>query len=329
MFKTYRFFKSIFVLSILLFGILITVNPNISSAKLYNIRYAVDIKWSNEEIQKPIIPRDEIKEVLLNVTLRIDMGETFAQGVLDAYMYGQFEFFGVIILEIIDKPSWCTAVFNQSKVIVEMKQLASTDTSIFINIDEDAPAYGEGFIKIKAIVSKQGFIEGTENEYTLDFLPSFNPIIKLNLPETNTKRIDPMSIAEFPIEFENIGNARTRIFLTIENISEEWQATVTDNIILEDEKGSKATAVLTVIPPTSTGYHYEEANIKVKMVPARAENTNDTADPLYATFTVQNRGLSTYGSEAIIFYGIIVVIIILLVMMILRLLLKRRRKTSK
>jgi hypothetical protein len=321
----YKFIKSIFISSIILFGIFVTVNPIISGDKIYNMRYAVEIEWNNEEFQKPIIPRDEVKEVELKVTLRIDMGETFTKGALDSYR-GRFN--GVILLQIIDKPSWCTAVLNQSKIIVNMTEIASTTTSIFINIDEDAPAYGEGFIKILAKVSKQGLIEGTEKEYTLDFLPSFNPIIRLNLPETNTKRIDPMSNAEFPIEFENIGNAKTKIFLTIEDIPEGWQASITDEVTLNDEKGSKATALLTVIPPTSTGYHLEEANIKVKMLPARAQNTSDIGKPLYATFTVQNRGLSTYGSEAIIFYGIIALIIIVIVVFIFRYITKRRKKTT-
>ena len=321
----FKFIKSILIFSIILFGIFVTVNPNISGETLYNMRYAVEIEWNYEEIQKPIIPRDEVKEVELKVTLRIDMGETFTKGVLDSYR-GRFN--GVILLEIIDKPSWCTAVLNQSKIIVNMTEIASTTTSIFINIDEDAPAYGEGYIKIKAKVSKQGLIEGTEKEYTLDFLPSFNPIIKLNLPETNTKRIDPMSKAEFPIEFENIGNAITKIVLTIEDIPKGWQATITDEVILEAEKGSKDTAHLTIIPPTSTGYHMEEANIKVKMLPVRAQNPNDIGKPIYATFTVQNRGLSTYGSEAIIFYGIIALIIIVLVVFIFRFITKRRRKTT-
>lgn len=325
MLKNYRYIKTMFILSLFLFGIFISVNPNISGEKLYNMRYAVEIKWSASEAQKPIIPRDEVKEVELNVTLRIDMGETFTKGVLDSYR-GRFN--GVILLEIIDKPSWCSVVLEQSKIIVNMTEIDSTTTSIFINIDEDAPAYGEGYIKIKAKVSNQGLIEGTEKNYTLDFLPSFNPIIRLNLPETNTKRIDPMSKAEFPIEFENIGNARTKIFLTIVEIPKGWQATVTDEVTLNDEKGSKATALLTIIPPTSTGYHLEEANIKVKMLPARAENIQDIGEPLYATFTVQNRGLSTYGSEAIVFYGIIIVIIILLVIFILRFILKRRKKTT-
>ena len=65
------------------------------------MRYAVEIEWNYEEIQKPIIPRDEVKEVELKVTLRIDMGETFTKGVFDSYR-GRFN--GVILLEIIDKP---------------------------------------------------------------------------------------------------------------------------------------------------------------------------------------------------------------------------------
>ena len=233
---------------------------------------------------------------------------------------------GIVKLEIIDKPPWCTVVLESQKVVTPFGRVGSTITSIYINIDEDGPAYGAGFIKIKAIVNKVGLVEGMTKEYTLDFLPSFNPILKLDLPETNTKRIDPTENAVFPIEIENIGNARTKVFFEVEEVPEGWMATVTDEIILKEMKGSTEIAYLTVIPPKDAGYHYDEANIRVKITPARAENIEDTGDPMYASFTVQNRGLSTYGSEQILFIGIILFIILIVILLIFKQIRKRRKR---
>jgi hypothetical protein len=318
---------SIFLICIFFISIFVSVVPIATKAQPWNAFFVVDIRWNDEEIEKPIIPRDEVKEIKLNVTLQIKTGESFGQGIYDSY-YAEKKFYGVINLDIIDSSPWCSVVIDQPKVVVPWSRIGFVETAVFITIDEDAPAYGAGFITIQADVKDAGLVKGMKNEYSLEFLPSFNPILKLNLPESNVKRIDPTTNAVFPIEVENIGNARTKIYFEIEDVPKYWMATVTDEIILKEEKGSKGTAYLTVIPPKDAGYHYEEVNIKVKITPARAENIKDTGDPMYASFTVQNRGLSTYGSEAIIFYGIIIIIIILLIIMLLRFTLKKRRKTS-
>jgi hypothetical protein len=327
MLKNYKKLKSTILFSLILISVFISIGPITSTAreKLYNARFTIDITWKNEDIQKPIIPRDELKEIEINVTLRVDTGETFGQGAFEKYN-SQNRWYGVIELEILDKPPWCNVVLESQKVVTPFGRVGSTNTSIFIIIDEDAPAYGAGFIKIKARAKDVGLIEGNVKEYTLDFLPSFNPLLKINLPEANTKRVDPTENAVFPIEIENIGNARTKIFFEVEEVPEGWMATVTDEIILKEMKGSKETAYLTVIPPKDAGYHYDEANIKVKMIPTRAENIEDTGDYMYASFTVQNRGLSTYGSEQVLFIGIILFIILIVILLIFKQIKKRRKR---
>jgi hypothetical protein len=325
--KNLRILKSTFLIGILFISIFVTVIPMTTKAQPWNAYFVVDVNWLDEEIQKPIIPRDEVKAIKLNVTLQIKTGETFGQGIYDAYNTGG-EYYGIINLRIIDSSPWCSVVIDQAKVVIPWSRQGYVETLAYINIDEDAPAYGDGFITIQADVKAAGLVEGIKNEFTLEFIPSFNPILKLKLPESNVKRVDPTTNAVFPIEVENIGNARTKIYFEVVDVHEEWKATITDEIILKEEKGSKETAFLTVIPPKDTGYHYEEANIRVKMTPARAENIEDTGDPMYASFTVQNRGLSTYGSEQILFIGLILFVILIIIVLIFKQIRKRRKKTA-
>ncbi|KYK23201.1 hypothetical protein AYK24_07885 [Thermoplasmatales archaeon SG8-52-4] len=319
---------STFLICIFLFSIFVSVVPITTKAQPWNAFFVVDINWLDEEILKPIVPRDEVKEIKLNVTLQIKTGDTVGRGIYDIYE-SEKKYYGVVLLDIIDSSPWCSVVLNHSKVVVPWSRIGHVETAVFINIEEDAPAYGAGFITIQAEVKDAGLVQGMKNEYSLEFLPSFNPILKLNLPESNVKRIDPTLNAVFPIEVENIGNARTKIFFEVEDVPKDWKATVTDVIILDEQKGSSGTAYLTVIPPKEAGYHYEEVNIRVKMTPARAEDTEDKGNAMYASFTVQNRGLSTFGSEALIFYGIIAFIIIILVVFIFRYITNRRKKTTQ
>ena len=89
-------------------------------------------------------------------------------------------------------------------------------------------------------------------------------------------------------------------------------------IILEQGKGSKATAYLTVIPPKDIGYNYGQGTVKVTMTPYRAENNEEVGNPSYATFIVQSRGFSSSGIENIFLIFIFIVIAIVVIFIIVR-----------
>lgn len=329
MLKNHRLFKTTFIFGLLLFSLLATViSINSKASPIYNARIELDLQWSIEELlQKPIIPRHEVKKVNLTVIFRVVIAKSFGQGIWDAYEPQNK--YGIIDLEIVDKSTWCSAVLESPRIVITMKKEETTNTSIYMTINEDAPAYGEGFIKIKLTAAKLGALDGYENEYTLNFVPSYLPIIKTTLPNANTKIIDPSKNAVFPIEIENIGNARTKVLFKVENVPENWQAVVTDEVILGETKGSKATAYLTVIPPRGAGYHYEEANIRVVMTPVRAENPDERGTPLYATFIVQNRGFSTSGIEVILPLVIILIVIIAIILLLIKRMRTKKDKTVR
>ena len=304
---------------LLLFCVLIPIlNINASARDpIYNARSVVSIDWSKSETQVPIIPRDEIRELKLTVEFRVDIGESFGEGIFEQYEGGTGV--AVIKLEIIETPSWCYAVLGTTTVTTNITLKETTFTKIYVSLDESAPAYSkEGTIKIKAKVGNLGLIEGEEKVFNLKFKPAYLPIINPNFPEFNTKRVNAEKNALFPIEIENMGNSRTRVILKVEHVSKNWQATVTDEIILEQGKGSKATAYLTVIPPKDMGYHYGQGTVKVSMTPYRAENHEEVGNPSYATFIVQSRGFSSRGVENLFLIFIFVVIAIVVILIIVR-----------
>jgi len=260
--------------------------------------------------EKPIIPRDEIKKLEIKIKYRIDVGESIGLGFYDGWKEsGVYPF---IDLEITNKPSWCSAALAKTTLtanFANFTRYSETSVDLYITLDETAPAFGDGFIDIKARTRALGKIQSTNETFTLYFAPAYLPIIKTYLPEDNTMRINPMDTAEFPIEIENVGNARTKVFFEIESIPEDWQATVTDHIILDETKGSKERAMLSIIPSNDFGYHYDEEIIIISITPTRAENQEEKGNTIYATFLVKNRGLSTMGSETIMPIALVIILI--------------------
>jgi hypothetical protein len=255
----------------------------------------------------------------LTVEYNVDKGESFGEGIFEGYLNSKSKPRAIIKLEIIETPSWCYAVLGSTTVATDLNISEITSTKIYITIDESAPAYSkEGTIKIKSKINNLGLIEGEEKVFNLKFKPAYLPIIDTNFPELNTKRVSAEKNAIFPIEIENMGNSRTRVILKVEQVSKNWQATVTDEIILEQGKGSKAIAYLTVIPPKDIGYHYGQGAVKVSMTPYRAENKEEVGNPSYASFIVQSRGFSSSGIENILLIFLIVIIAIVIIFLIVR-----------
>ena len=319
--KKTRKIKSTFIFSLLIFSFFITMIYPTSKAQLYNANVILDVDWDLEDTEKPVIPRDEIKEINLLIKFRIETDIHFGKGLFLGYAGSDR---ALIELYVVESPPWCSAVLERNLVTTNISEYDEVNTKLYLIVDETAPAYGvEGVIKIKAKAANLNLIKGCEKVFTLFFDTAYIPIIKTNLPDVNTKQINPTKTAVFPIEIENAGNARTDVLFEIENIPEGWEASISEEVFLDEAKGSKDTAYLTVIPPSQFGYHYEAANIKVTMTPVRTENPNEVGNPLYATFTVYSRGLSTNGIEQIFYIIMIIIIILIIVMFIIRRIRKR------
>ena len=117
-----------------------------------------------------------------------------------------------------------------------------------------------------------------------------------------------------------------KIFFDIKNVPEEWSAEIRDAIIIGEEKGTKQTVYLTVIPSKGLGYHYDEAEINVTIIPTFDGQEERSGKPIYATFLIQNRGLSLVGIEVILLYLIIIILIVLIIIFIFRNLNKIKKK---
>jgi hypothetical protein len=234
----------------------------------------------------------------------------FGQGVLAAYSGRNI----VINVEVIETPSWVTATIGQGTLatIVQPGQTTYVNTTLSLQVADNAPAFDLGYIKLRATARKAGLIAGYEQNFTLTFVPDYKPLIQPAYLETNTKSIGPMDTAVFPIEVTNLGNARTVVLLNVVSAPEGWNAIVTDQLILEEGTGSKSTAYLVVKPPKNFGYHNDERTITISMQPVKYDDYSKKGEVTTASFLVESRGFSTPGFESIMFiaaFGIVISLI--------------------
>ena len=308
--KHLRTVKTSIVLGLLLISLFAASVPTCSAGVLLKMSHYVDITWSGNETGKPVIPRGELRQLDIQIRYGVTVGWFAAQSIFNLLYKGRQV---NIKLEIIDTPSWTTATLKAGTVTTQIAdQEAELSTILSIRIDDDAPAFGAGYVRIKASVPKMGAVDGYEQEFALEFTPAFLPLINAELTEGNSKQMGPLDTAVFPIVIENMGNARTRVFLEVETIPDGWIAVVTDDVTIAEEKGSKATAYLTIKPPKNFGYHYEEESIRVSMLPTRAENIQEQGEKTYVTVIVESRGFSTPGFELVLLAGALLTVVILM-----------------
>lgn len=291
--------KRSIIIGLFIIGSLVTLFPSASAGLIFNLQSQLNMSWGNET-EEPLIPRGEIRTLTLVITHSIARGP-----VGDAVLVSLAGSIIPIQISVIETPSWCTATISQGTlwVTVQPNLITTVETQLSIQVENDAPAYQLGYIKLKATAEQTGLIEAYESEFTLTFLPAYKSFISPSFPESYSKDVGPMDTIVFPIKIENLGNARTIVFLNIVSIPNDWVALVTDQLVLEERAGSTATAYLVVKPPKSFGYHNDEATIRVSMQPVYADDYSKKGEITSQNFLVQSRGFSTPGFDIILFLG--------------------------
>jgi len=312
-----RVFLLLWVIAFSIFGM---VTSSTLAESPIQMASRIDVAWDIAETQQPIIPRDEIKMLNLSVNYTIDMGKYFAEGFYANYLNATNargdHAIARIQLDIVESSPLCFAAVKSNSVYVNFSKNVKTSAILYVTINEDAPAFGSGYIQIKASIGLIQFtpIEGYSSIFNLTFTPAYFPYIGVNLPKDNAKEVNPMEQAVFPIELENLGNARTKVFFEVVNLSSDWVAVVTDEITLNETQGSTGIAYLTVRVPKDIGYRDEKKIIRVAITPARAEDISDKGDEIYVTFIIKNKGLSTpgFGMEILIATSLLTTILIII-----------------
>ena len=308
--KRFKTIKASILTGIVLISVIFAVAPTTSAGLLFNLQSALTVSWSQNYTQQPLLPRGKA------TTLTIDITHTVNKGLLGAAILKAYTGNSITIkIEIISTPTWATASLSTGTVTASINPTTPQvlQTQLTLAVAENAPAFGVGTVQLRATALKAGLIQSYEQDFSLYFQPDYKPLISPSYPDSNTKQIGPMDTAMFRININNMGNARTKVYLKVDKVPAGWVAIVTDQVILEEGVGSMATAFLVVKPPKGFGYHYDEKTIEISMQPVWADDESKKGSLTPASFLVESRGFSTPGFEAIAFIGALALIMSILI----------------
>ena len=314
--KNFIAIKTTLIMGIMLFSLFSVLTPLTSAREgiFVNFSSIAVLNWENKS-EEPIVPIQDLVTYKLKLEYTVTKGGLFGENII----YSLFKSRRVDIkLEIVDSSDWAIAQLEQYVIAANIPKSVGNSEDYFVNIylslKEDAPAFERGSIGIKVTIPNVGPIQGFNQISTLPFKPDFRALIDVN-PQINSKIIGPMDVTSFPIDIENQGNGRTKVFLEVdyESLPEGWTAVIDDNVIIETGNMGEntKTVYLTVYPPKGFGYHDDIANVRVKVTPTWAENTNIRGNYEYVTVNVESRGISVIGIEVVLSVIVLIVLIII------------------
>jgi len=328
--KKLKSVKATLIMSIMLVSVFAIIAPSASAgvfdrqSGLVNVGQTVNLGYSSGKLEESVEIKGEPNVLDLDITYTFSVGG----GLLDL-LFSPLVRIGYkgtpisVELELKSYPEeWAEVSLDDSFFDFFVLDNGTTSVTkhalLTVTVLENAPAYERGLVKIGVHVDaiKRPLLPNVpefNDEKTLGIIPKYNGVVDPKVVGSISKRIGPMDTVTFPVEVENLGNERSKVYFEIQNIPKDWQAIITPSTILE--VGEKKTVELAIQPPKTLGYHYDREQFVVKITPARATVTSGT-EQVYGReekveVAVESQGFSFIGIEIVLIPLIIIIAVIL------------------
>ena len=224
-------------------------------------------------------------------------------------------------------PDFASASITPNQVSADISQeltRVKQQVVLFVKVNENAPAFIDFNIKIKAssreITSPFGLIkiDSVTDYEEVTIQPGYAGLIEYNQPKGNFIEIGPADTAEFPIKITNLGNAPTIVKFKILDFPDKWSVNIQESLILPSSlegQDSSRTVVLRAKPPPGSGYHNERQTVQLRLTSSYYRDPNLKGQFYTLYFTIDNKGFSNPPSETSVTDIIITLIIIVLVIL--------------
>ncbi len=307
----FRSIKATLIMGLILVSVFATVVPISSAGLLSNLQSFVNVDYDQSITNDPIKIRGTGKAFTLNITYGVTSASLL--GISNKFLFAMHKGRTVTLqVELKEYPEWASVSISSWPTATIQDEKETYPVTITVKVNENAPAFGTGDIKLTITVPDVGLIKGVSTEVDIPFSVGYTPVVQHQYLESNTKIIGPMDTAVFPIQLINMGNARTEVRIELTYVPDGWSAIITDNVILEEGEGSKAIIYLTVKPPKSFGYHDDSATINIKYTPYMVEQPEFFGSSKPMNVLVESRGISVIGMEVLVIPIIIIVLVIFL-----------------
>ncbi len=311
--------KTGIIMGILMISLFAFAMPTTSAGPIKN-RFAnvyacypkVTIDYDTEVANDPFLPVDMIKDIPINVSYSVT--GYFAKDILPYYEESD----NYIHLYVDETPDWCTAAISPNLLKFKATTTGLTEASLLnIKVNGDAEAFFVGKIKIRAEAEKFGAVASGIFYQDITFTPGYLPLLDIDVVKDTYKLIGPYDTANFGINIENMGNAKTKIICNLIDVPDGWSAHIdtSASTIIGSKTSSEdtnKTIQLVVKPPYGFGYHDERQEIKISIVPSYFNNESLKGNEYNLSFIVQSRGFSMPGFESTFVVSALIIIALII-----------------
>jgi hypothetical protein len=252
---------------------------------LHSVLY---FSWDANGTQHPLPPGGPPRNVNLTISYLTVLGSLYVGKLILLYCRATQQSV-TVTLEIGEIPTWCTASLSKTKLQFPVTGNVEEQTvTLTVAVDEHAPAYALGYVRIHASVNTLygpfgllPFVNGFDQTFTMCFFPGYLPHI-IVVPASNHLNVTPGNTSYLPINITNHGNARTVVFTEIvEGLPGSWITYIPGQVTLEVNMSSEI--VLSVVPPVD--FNGTES-ITLSFTPYKADDYSQHGDPVYVTIEI-------------------------------------------
>jgi len=214
-----------------------------------------------------------------------------------------------IELTIEEKPSWCEASIENPHVQLPLGHAEPFISILTVTCNENAPAYSQGIIKVKAMSKEVKGIFFTrvrqfEEVFDISFIVDFSPRLSLQIKE-HFMKIPPLIETTIPITIENLGNGPIFVTIEIDDMHENWNFVYPIGIQLGSPisgRGCKKDVEIKVIPPK----YFMNQTINITINHSYLGRPNIQGEPISFCLVLQNNDSSIYEGFGITLISIII-----------------------
>ena len=179
---------------------------------------------------------------------------------------------------------WVSASLSKTSFPVTVSSDKEVTSNLLIKVTENAPAFYQGKVIIKAsstsISSPIFTITEGYTEVTVQFTVGYHPLVRYEHKKGLLLEIGPTDVADFETKITNLGNGETYVGIQPLDIPEGWRISTTSSVNLGSgvtgTGGNTETIHIIAKPPYGFGFHNDQVSFQVRFTPVSREDPTQT-----------------------------------------------------
>jgi hypothetical protein len=286
------------------------------SACLFKLTPNLIISYDTSQTQEVITPLEDTFNIDIFVYYQVT-GPATRFGSIPENMDLTTDVYIDLEIDNATLPDFVSASITPNLISADISQeltRAKQQVILFVKVDENAPAFLDFSIKIKATAretsSRFGLvtIDSITTSAEVFMQPNFVPSISVSEPEGNQFNISSNNQAKIPINVTNLGNGRTLIDFELLNEPKYWTLNIQESVILE--VGEETTVYLHVKPDDKPNQRHV---IQLRITPSYYRDKSLSGDSYTLNFTVTSKGILPEEINIVIILLIFLIPVILFV----------------